>query len=203
MWVALISLALYTRSHSLFIITAVAGTLTKEVLAIAALPWLIMTVREFVATKKIRSAIFGTIAAASPIAAFLGVRAAFGTSPVEVNFGFDPLAGEFPTYWERFTTMTGIVTFVLAVFFAWTVLWVGMSGVSRPVWLRDWSWSLFLGLVISIALLSGRVTRTMAPMGPLLALGVMPLLQKLDRKQAASSPDHNSTSEAPTETRPA
>ena len=186
MWVAVIALALYRRSHWLFIVSAVAGTLTKEVLAIAALPWLLMTIRQAREHRRVWPALAGIATAATPVMAFLAVRAALGTSAVEVNFGFNPLAGEFPSYWERFTSLTGIITFGLAVLFAWTVLWLGLVGVRRPVWLRDFSWSLFFGLLISIALLSGRVTRTLAPMGPLLALGVMPLLQALDRRQQPS-----------------
>ena len=182
MWVALIALALHLRSHALFVFSAVAGTLTKEVLAIAALPWLLMTIRNARENRRLWPALGGVVTAATPVVAFLAVRAALGTSAVEVNFGFNPLAGEFPSYWERFTSITGVISFGLAVFFAWTLLWVGLAGARRPVWLRDWSWSLFFGLLISIALLSGRVTRTMAPMGPVLALGVMPLLQTLDRR---------------------
>ena len=202
MWVALICLALYRHSHGLFIVAAVAGTLTKEVLAIAALPWLLATIRQLRDTRRVWPAVGGMITAATPVATFLSVRAALGGSAVEVNFGFNPLAGEFPSYWERFTSITGVITFGLAVFFAWTLLWVGIFGTRRPVWLRDWSWSLFLGLLISIALLSGRVTRTMAPMGPMLALGVMPLLQKLDRRHRNTHPKPPTSAADPVEKPP-
>ena len=182
MWVAGIALALHLRSPWLFIGAAVAGTLTKEVLAIAALPWLFMAIRQARDDRRLWPAVAGVLTAFTPIVTFLVSRAALGSSAVEVNFGFNPLAGEFPTYWQRFTNVTGVIGFGVAVFFAWTVLWWGIFGTHRPVWLREFSWSLFFGLLISIALLSGRVTRTMAPMGPLLALGMIPLLQKLDRR---------------------
>ena len=193
LWVAGIALALYMRSWWLFILTAVAGTLTKEVLAIAALPWLLMTIRHAKADRRLWPAVGGVVTALTPIVTFLAIRAALGSSAVEVNFGFNPLAGEFPSYWQRFTSVTGIIAFGLAVFFAFTVLWVGIFGTRRPLWLRDFSWSLLLGLVISIALLSGRVTRTMAPMGPLLALGMMPLLQLLDRRTRTPHTNHGTT----------
>ena len=174
---ALIALALWKKSVPIFLIGAVAGVLTKEILAVAAVAWFLQAFSEFRKSKKWKPFIQQVAVAAVPVLAFVTVRLVMGAPILEVNYGFDLAAGELPNYWTRFGSWDGIYTFVVSILGAWTFLWFGIAKWRSLRWMSSYAFLMLGGLLVSAALFSSRVMRIMAPLGPMLALGLIAILQ--------------------------
>jgi hypothetical protein len=174
---ALIAFALWKKSVPIFIIGAVGGVLTKEIFLVAGVAWLLQAFSDFRAKKNWKQLIQQAIVAALPIITFVTVRLVMGAPILEVNYGYNLATGELPNYWVRFSTVQGLYVFVVSIIGAWTFLWFGAWKWISIKWLRTYAFLLLVGLLVSAGLFSSRVMRIMAPLGPLLALGLIAILQ--------------------------
>lgn len=174
---ALILLALWRKSIPIFVVAAIGGVLTKEILAVAGVAWFLNAFGEFRRSKELKPLILNSIVAALPFLAFVTVRLVMGAPILEVNYGFDLAAGELPNYWTRFASWQGIYVFVVSILGAWTFLWFGVWKWRSITWMRSYAFLALGGLLVSAALFSSRVMRIMAPLAPMLVLGLIAILQ--------------------------
>ena len=141
--------ALSKKQPSLFIVAASLGVLSKEVLVISSLLWLIETFD----VKDRKTWIKSLFVASTPLIAFISVRLLLGGAALEVNYDFDLLKGELPGYLDR-----NGKRFTILVFLSFGFLWLGLLRLKENDFLKRQS--IFIPLVIlATFLLSGRVSR--------------------------------------------
>jgi hypothetical protein len=161
------------RSAAPFMVAAVLGVLTKELLVFSALLWLITAWRE--GERKW----INVLIAAVPILTFVGIRLWLGHGAIEVNYGFDLLKGELPTkYVESRFSLYRLFSFARAVFYAFTFMWLGVFFVKKaPEFLR--LSFVIVPLVIAAAfMLSGQVTRVIGVIFPIVIPLFLVMLQQ-------------------------
>jgi len=123
----LIFISVIRKNPYLFIFSSVAGVLTKEVLVIFSLMWLLETWQFNDKIKLFKNIVISII----PIIVFALVRMALGGSPLEVGFGFNPLKGELPDLWNRLISLGGLSYALRMAFLSFSFLWVGIANVFK------------------------------------------------------------------------
>ncbi|MEY4575770.1 MAG: hypothetical protein RL701_473 [Pseudomonadota bacterium] len=153
----------YGRS-AFFVVTALLGVATKEVLAISALLWLLAAPEPKLWK---RAAV-----AAVPLLGFVVLRLALGGSALEVNYGYNMLDGQFPAYGKRLLQWRSIAGVTLQVFLAFSFMWLGLWQALKQPFLRR-CLPIVPVTVIAAILLSSRLTRTLGILFPIVVPGFL------------------------------
>ncbi len=158
----LIFISVIRKNPYLFLISSVAGVLSKEVLVISALMWFIETLQV-----KNKVLFFKNIAlSVLPILVVMITRISLGGSPLEVGYGHNILKGEFPPLWRRLISFSGWEYMIRMSFLSFSFLWIGMINLRRNKFLKR------QGIIIPIIILvasvfSMRITRPLGILFPI------------------------------------
>lgn len=127
----LVFMAAYSGAAVPFLIASVLGVATKEILLFATPLWLATQIH--FATLTWRRAVFHTSVAAVPLMVFIVLRLSQGGPALDVNYGFDLLNGELPSYaHKRLTQWSAFFFFVKGItLYAFGPLWLGVLNVRR------------------------------------------------------------------------
>ncbi|MET0385263.1 MAG: hypothetical protein ABW321_04855 [Polyangiales bacterium] len=155
----LVFLAVSRRNALGFVLAAIAGVATKEILVFASALWLL---------HRAPSEPWGRclLVAALPLLAFAGIRVAYGGSALEVNYGFDVLHGQFPGYGKRLLGLRSLSGLLVQTFMAFSFTWLGLVNIPQHPFLRR-SWPVIPLVVLAAFLLSGRITRVLGVLFPI------------------------------------
>jgi len=143
-----------------FLLVSILGVLSKEVLAITGLLWLLAAPRQPHALAR------HLLVAITPFAVFAVVRGLIGGAPLEVNYGYDVLRGDFPGYGKRLLGLRSFVGVALQVFLSFSFLWLGLrAAVSQPFLRR--CLPIVPVTIVAAVLLSSRLTRVLGILFPI------------------------------------
>jgi len=126
----------------------------------------------------------------TPFIVFSGVRVLLGGAPVEVNYGFNILAGEFPTYGLRLFSISGLVSLSIRVFLSFSFLWFGLLNIRRDRFLYINTISALPLIIIPTILLSSRISRVIGVLFPLIIVLFLFFFKK-DNSLKASERDED------------
>lgn len=158
----LIFIAVIRRNPYLFLLSAIAGVMTKEILVIASLMWFIETLQFSNKTKLLKNIFISTI----PILAFISIRIALGGSLLEVEYGHNILEGEFPALWIRLTNIEGLFYIARMVFLSFSFLWLGLVNVGKNNFFKRQIIVIPI-VILATVLLSWRITRPLGILFPI------------------------------------
>lgn len=158
----IVFISVANRNILLFCTSAIVGVVTKEIMVIASLMWLLETYQ----FKDKRRLILDSLLALIPIVTFVIVRIILGGSAFEVNYGFNLLNGEFPTYGLRLFHIRSLIGLAIKVFLSFSFLWLGLFNIKNN------SFLLRQGVIIPIVILaailfSSRIARVLGILFPL------------------------------------
>lgn len=158
----LIFISVIRKNPYLFIFSALAGVMSKEILVIASLMWFIETFQFSNKSKLIKNIVISTI----PILAFISIRIALGGSAFEVEYGHNILKGEFPMLWKRFFNLDGLFYIVRMVFLSFSFLWLGLVNVGKNNFFKRQIIVIPI-VILATVLLSWRITRPLGILFPI------------------------------------
>jgi hypothetical protein len=162
---------------ALFILVSVLGVVTKEVLVISGLLWMLVH-----AKREVRSLVKHLCIASAPLLAFVTARVVLGGAPLEVNYGYDVLHGDFPTYGRRIFGLRSLAGVALQVFLSFSFLWLGLCAAPRNPFLKR-CLPIVPITILSAILLSGRLTRVLGILFPIvIPSGLIWLEAKFENK---------------------
>jgi len=167
----LVVMALARRSVWLFCLASVLGVATKEILLVAAPLWFLNTIE--VRSKSMRQWAFCLLPATIPVLALIGLRRSLGGGVLEVNYGYNVAAGQFPIqYLARLADPVSLLVLLAEVFAAFGFLWLGVFNLRRHPFL--WRNALLIVLVVgATTVLSGRMIRPLGIAFPILIPGFL------------------------------
>jgi len=128
----LIFLSVIRKNPYLFIMSSITGVLSKEILIISSLMWFIETVQ----LNSIKKLLINILISAIPIIIFVSTRMLLGGSPFEIEFGHNPLHGDFPILWKRLISFGGWIYIILSAFLSFTFLWTGIVNVNKNAFIK-------------------------------------------------------------------
>jgi hypothetical protein len=166
------------RSALAFACAAVAAVATKEILVFSSVLWWLH--------RREDEPIWRCLALASlPIVAFATIRVLMGGSALEVNYGFNLLHGELPQYGQRLFGLRTSAALLLQIFLSFSFLWFGLLRAHRhPLLKRE---LILVPLVIFAAvMLSGRITRVLGVLFPIVLPAFLLMLCELVEAYPAS-----------------
>ena len=155
-----------SRKPALFVISSILAVTVKEVYIFSAALWFInapLSKRVFS-----RENIINLIIAATPILTFMIVRVMMGGAPLEVNYGYNILAGEFPAYGKDLLTSEGRMRLIWNIFLSFGFLWVGAINIGQDQFLKRSYWVCVLLVVMATVLLSAQIARVLGILFPLI-----------------------------------
>lgn len=158
----LIFISVIRKNLYLFIFSALAGVMSKEILVIASLMWFIETLQFSNKTKLLKNIFISTI----PIIAFISIRIAFGGSAFEVEYGHNIFKGEFPALWKRLTNLDGLFYIARMVFLSFSFLWLGIVNVGKNSFFKRQIIVIPI-VILATILLSWRITRPIGILFPI------------------------------------
>ena len=162
--------------HALgFALAALAGVATKEVLIFAAPLWWLA------APKQALSPLARAALAGVPVLGLLALRFMLGGPLLQVNYGYDLMAGDFPAYWQRLFRLRSLLGVCAQVFLAFSFLWLGVFAALQHPFLRRCLPVVPLTIVAAL-LLSNRITRVLGVLFPVVVPGFMLLFQREPRE---------------------
>jgi hypothetical protein len=160
----LIFYAVISKNTVLFLLFSILGVATKEVLAISSLLWFVMTFQ--LKDKKIL--LKDTLISIVPVIAFMLIRSLLGGSPLEVNYGYNLLKGEFPqSYGARLFNLSGLFSIAIKTFLSYSFLWLGLLNIMKNKTLMKFS-IIIPFVVLASILLSSRITRVLGIIFPVI-----------------------------------
>lgn len=168
--------SLRSSSGLLFAVCSVAAVLTKEIFLIAAPLWLVNGAfhRPWLSLHNIKHVGWASV----PLLAFAGIRIAMGASPLEVEYGFNLLSFELPSYGTALFRIGGFIRMLLCVFLAFGFLWLGVLKLRSDPFLRRSSAVAVPLVVLATLILSAHITRPIGVIYPLIIPGFLLLLFK-------------------------
>jgi len=171
----LIFRAVLSRNLLAFLLFSGLGIATKEILVVAALMWFCT------ALPRLRPS--DMLACLWPPAVFVGIRLALGGAALEVNYGLNPLAGEWPSYGTRLFTFWGAVHISAAMAAAFGPLWLGVFGIFKNRELRR-QLPTVCAVITATILLSSRIGRPLGILAPFIIPGALAMIdaRKLPRE---------------------
>lgn len=174
--------AVRSKNVRLFIVASVLAVLTKEIAGYVIFVWIGFWLSKPIYTRQNALIFAATIPA---VLAFLIPRAILGESALEVNYGYNLLAGEFPTeYGERLFGFGSLESLFRRIFLSFGFIWIGLWNFRSDPFLKR---SALIGIpivVIATVLLSGRIARILWVLYPI----VLPLFLIFLRDQELRSP---------------
>lgn len=177
LWTMIMVIAVFRRKLALFLLAAVLGVATKEALLAVVLLWpLNMLDRQ---SLSLRSSTLwkSLVALIVPLLTFSLIRKLAGGSALEVNYGFDPLHGQFPEYWRRMVSAGGIARLTFCTVAAYGFVWWGLRNVGYCRLFRRSFWVVPV-LLLMTYVLSGQVARVLGPLFPILIPMFLVLFEK-------------------------
>jgi hypothetical protein len=167
----LVVMALARRRVWMFCLASVLGVMTKEVLLVAAPLWFLNTVD--VRSRSGRQWAFSLLPSVVPVLAFVALRRFLGGGALEVNYGYDITAGQFPVqYVARLADPVSLLVLLAEIFTAFGFLWLGVVNLRRHPFL--WRNAIVIVLVVgATAILSGRMIRPLGIVFPILIPGFL------------------------------
>lgn len=170
-----------SRKPVLFALASILAVTVKEVFIFSAALWFVNAPL----SKKIFSKenLFNLLIAAVPVLAFMIVRVSMGGSPLEVNYSFNILAGEFPTYGKRLFEPSTRRRVMLDVFLAFGFLWLGALNIYKEELLQRTYWISVVLVVFASILLSYHVARVLGILFPLVIPAYLLFLVDLSSKE--------------------
>lgn len=171
--------ALKTKNDYLYVFSAICGVLSKEVLVVVGILYLLNNY--LTATKKNITSFLIKVVPLSllPFLAFAGVRLGLGGAALEVNYGFNILKGEFPTYGKRLLSIMGVLQLTIRVFLSFSLLWFGLLNATKDKFIYKNILFAIPLIVLPTILLSGRIARVIGVLFPLI---IIPFLFFLSEK---------------------
>jgi len=155
--------AVVKRNVALFFVASIVGIATKETTMVGAVLW-------FLASPCLSSIPVAVV----PVLAFMLVRVAMGGEPLEVNYGFNVLAGELPWYGSRvFDAPLGVLKRIVEAF---GPLWIGLIYVPRHRLLREQVAMVPL-VVVATVVLSYHIARPLGVLFPVVLPAALLFLQ--------------------------
>lgn len=168
-----------------FIAASIAGVATKEILVFSALLWLVHR-------KSIEPRLQCFAVAAVPVLAFGLTRVYHGASPLEVNYGFDLLNGEFPSYVERAFQARSMLILLLQVFLAFSFLWAGVFVAHKHPQLKR-ELIVVPTVILAALLFSGRISRVLGVLFPVVIPAFLWKVDLLLKRANGEAPGDRST----------
>jgi hypothetical protein len=159
----LIYIAAVKRNPYMFIFACLGGIMCKEILVVGSLIWLLEN-RPFVD----RGAMFKCVfVSAIPVFGFVLIRVIMGGSPLEVNYGYNVGAGEFPSYGLRLLSVSGILSLLQKTFLAFSFLWLGLVNINKSQFLKRHA-IIIPVIILAAFLFSSRIARVLGIFFPVL-----------------------------------
>jgi|GEM_PF-2615806 len=163
LWMLLIFWSVQAKNWRFFIIASIAGVFTKEVLAIGAVLYPSVNMKNAVKTKEK----YATIALSLiPIIAYVAVRLIAGGRIDEVHYGFAVLNGEFPVIIRRMSYLYGIMTTLMHFFFTFGFLWLGLLNLGKNRFLRIAFFTVCVPISLAVLFFSTGIIRPMGIVFP-------------------------------------
>ena len=175
-----------------FACTSVAAVATKEILVFSSLLWWLH--------REPSERAWRCIAVSSlPLLAFASIRIVMGSSALEVNYGFDILHGEFPAYGRRLLGFNSCLAVMFQTFLSFSFFWFGLLRAHRHPQLRR-ELILVPLVIIAAALLSGRITRVLGVLFPIVLPAFLVMLEEMAASQSGTqlAPPAGGTTESGT-----
>lgn len=116
-----------------------------------------------------------------PVLTFVGTRLILGGAALEVNYGYDVAAGQFPEYASRLNDGFLRAQLTVQVIAAGGAAWLGLIVVRRHAYLRR-AVIVVPFVIIAALILSSRVTRTIGIVMLPLIEGFLILLSEGDKQ---------------------
>ncbi len=158
----LIFYAVINKNVFLFLLFAISGVATKEVLAISSLLWFVMTFQ----LKDKKALLLNTLISSIPVITFMLIRSIMGGNPLEVNYGYNLLKGEFPqNYGARLFNFSGLFSITIKTFLSFSFLWLGLLNIRKNKTLMKFS-IIIPFVILAAILLSSRITRVLGIIFP-------------------------------------
>ncbi len=158
------------RSILGFIIASIFAVTTKEIFVVVAVLWF-MQLDGCSLARRILPALV-------PIVAFVAIRLILGGAPIEVGYGFNAVAGQFPLdYINRLFHFQTLIDLFVRTFLAFGVIWIGATMISN----RERRLAIvYIALVLlATYVLSSRVTRVLGILYPVLVPGFILYIQRI------------------------
>jgi len=173
----LLFIAAISRNVPLFIISSLAGVATKEVFVVAGVIWLASEV----SLKKGNLAVT-LMMILIPIAGFGLIRYIIGGSPLEVNFGYNIMKGEFPKdYATRLLHPSTLFELAITVFLSFSFMWIGLINLRKNKFLLR-SAVLIPVVILAAFLLSGQIIRVLGVLFPVVITSFMLFFHRDDEQ---------------------
>jgi hypothetical protein len=173
--VMLLYIAAISRNVPLFIVSSLAGVATKEVFVVAGVIWLASE-----ASLKKRNLVVTLMVILIPVAGFALIRYIIGGSPMEVNFGYNLMKGEFPKdYATRLFHPSTLFELAVTVFLSFSFLWIGLLNLKKNKFLLRSA--IFIPVVILAAcVLSGQIIRVLGVLFPVVVTSFLMFFHRDD-----------------------
>ena len=179
----LLILSLKIKNNYLYFLSSICCVLSKELLIIVGFLYF---VNNYSLAKNDKFTFVKTLLfSLTPFIVFSGVRVLLGGAPVEVNYGFNILAGEFPTYGLRLFSISGLVSLSIRVFLSFSFLWFGLLNIRRDRFLYINTIYALPLIIIPTILLSGRISRVIGVLFPLIIVLFLFFFKKDDSLKAS------------------
>lgn len=159
----LIFIAVKTKNIPLFILSSLCGVASKEILVISAILWFVTNLP----SKSKISAAMNILISSIPIIGFMLIRASLGAPMLEVNFGYNLLAGEFPKHGKRLFDIKKLILLLESIFLSFSFLWAGLINIRKNRFLQK-SAIIIPIVIIATVLLSGRIARILGILFPII-----------------------------------
>ncbi|MFC1565390.1 hypothetical protein ACFL4B_00375 [Candidatus Neomarinimicrobiota bacterium] len=175
----LIFMAVIRRNPYLFLFSAIAGVMSKEILVVASLMWFLETLQLRDKTKLLKNFIICLI----PLIVFISIRIALGGTAFEVEYGHNIFKGEFPEHGRRLFNIGGLLYIVRMVFLSFSFLWFGIINIRKHIFFKRQIIVIPI-VILATVLLSPRVTR---PLGILFPLVIPMFLMFFEKNNKTSN----------------
>lgn len=185
---ALIFYSVLKRNMLLFLIGSCLGIMTKEILLFSSILWLMCNLQ---IKGGMRHIVGNVLIAVVPVVTFGFLRTILGGSPLEVNYGYNVLSGEFPlTYARRFLSLNGTTELMIKVFLTFNFLWLGLFNLRRNEFILRSS-VVIPTVILAAALLSSHIIRVIAIIFPVvIPLFLMFFINSFQKVLPERKPDH-------------
>ncbi len=158
----LIFISVIRRNPYIFILSSIAGVLSKEVLVIFSLMWFLETIQLRNKRKLLKNIIISIL----PIIAFISIRIALGGAAFEVEYGHNILKGEFPDLIKRLVDPGEIFYAFRRTFLTFSFVWFGIVNVGKHDFFKR---QIIIVPIVILAtiVLSAQITRPLGILFPL------------------------------------
>jgi len=179
----LLILILKIKNNYLYFLSSICCVLSKELLIMVGFLYF---VNNYSIAKNDKFTFVKTLLfSLTPFIVFSGVRVLLGGAPIELNYGFNILAGEFPTYGLRLFSIRGLVSLSIRIFLSFSFLWFGLLNIRRDRFLYINTIYALPLIIIPTIFLSSRISRVIGVLFPLIIVLFLFFFKKDDSLKAS------------------